>query len=83
LQIQNYFFAIDNVVNYKIEFVSKSLIKVTITSLAPVPHTAIRDDIQRMFEVKTRPIIKDAPFILPESSGKFISIKPKREANYV
>lgn len=83
LQIQNYFFAIDNVVNYKIEFVSKSLIKVTIMSLAPVPHTAIRDDIQRMFEVKTRPIIKDAPFILPESSGKFISIKPKREANYV
>jgi len=77
VELQDIFFQFEAVVNFKIEQLTASMFKVSVVSIDEFDEDALAVQLQNILELSKPPIIKLSEFILPEQSGKFISVKAK------
>ncbi|MDU0355909.1 hypothetical protein RS130_20260 [Paraglaciecola aquimarina] len=74
-QMQNLFFAIDEIINFKIERLTAKLYKIQVVLCEPSELTGLAEQLQDILELRTPPKLNIVEFICPESSGKYLAIK--------
>jgi phenylacetate-CoA ligase len=75
LEIQDVFLKFPNVINFKLEQITSKIFKISIVCLNEVDTKTLSGNIQRLLELSKPPSIKINEFIIPEQSGKFLSVK--------
>lgn len=75
LAIQDVFFQFSNVINFKLEQVTSKIFKVSIVCLHDVDTKKLSENLQSLLDLPKPPPIKINEFIIPEQSGKFLSVK--------
>ena len=80
---QNLFYSDKQVINFKVEHLFNDNFKVSIVTNGYVDKLALAERLANLLEIKTLPKIKEVAFILPETSGKYLSFKQKKESLYV
>jgi phenylacetate-CoA ligase len=75
LEIQDVFFKYPNIINFKLEQITSKIFKVSIVCLGDVDIKKLSGNIQSLLELSKPPSIKMNEFIIPEQSGKFLSVK--------
>lgn len=80
---QNLFYSDTHVINFKVEHLFNDNFKVSIVTNGYVDKIALAERLANLLEIKTLPKIKEVAFILPETSGKYLSFKQKKETLYV
>ena len=80
--LQNLFFSYPQVLNFKLEQLTAQTFKASVVidptaDADSFDQDALADALQQMLASKQRPAIKRAAFIQPETSGKYLSLKPR------
>jgi len=78
-QMQNLFYSNQNILNFKITEVAPEKFSVLIVKNGEVDKDMLINKLMELLSTKYQPVVKYTPFILPESSGKFLSFKKKRK----
>jgi len=77
VELQDLFFQFEGIVNFKIEQLTASMFKVSVVSIDAFDQEVLARQLQNLLELLNPPVIKLSEFILPEQSGKFMSVKAK------
>ncbi len=78
-QMQNLFYLFENIINFKISEIAPEKFSVLLVKKGEVDIDKLTLSMMKLFFTKYKPVVKDTAFILPESSGKFLSFKKKRK----
>jgi len=81
-QLHNIFYQDENILNFKVEQVTKTNFKVTIVCRGLVDKESIGKSLTRLFGQECLFKIKEVAFILPETSGKYLAFKKKKDTLY-
>ncbi|MGJ8682227.1 hypothetical protein [Paraglaciecola sp.] len=74
-QVQNLFFARDEIINFKVERLTAKMFKIQIVLYKPSELIGFAEELQTIFELSKPPKLHLVEFICPESSGKYIAVK--------
>jgi len=80
--LQNLFYSSENIINFKVDEVITNKFKVAIVCKGAVDKAVLADKLMELLSTKTKPLIKEVSFIMPEASGKYLAFKKKKEASY-
>ncbi len=75
IEIQDAFFQFPDVINFKLEQVTSKTFKVSIVCLNDFDTKELSVNLQSLLDLPKTPFIKINEFIMPEQSGKFLSVK--------
>ncbi len=79
LEIQDIFFQYAEVINFTLENITARIFKVSIVCLSDFDTSELSAHLQVLLELTKPPTIKINEFILPEQSGKFLSVKTTKK----
>ena len=79
LEIQDVFFQFSNVINFKLEQVTSKIFKVSVVCLNDLDTDKLSKNLQFLLNLPKPPSIKINEFIMPEQSGKFLSVKTMKK----
>jgi phenylacetate-CoA ligase len=79
VEIQDVFFQFSNVINFKLEQVTSKIFKVSVVCLNDIDTDKLSKNLQFLLDLPKPPSIKINEFIMPEQSGKFLSVKTMKK----
>lgn len=79
IEIQNVFFQFPDIINFQLEIITPKIFKVVIVCLNDFDTKKLSEQLQVLLELPKSPVIKISEFILPEQSGKFLSVKTRNK----
>lgn len=80
IEIQGVFLQFSDVINFKLEQITAKIFKVSIVCLNDFDTTELTENLRSLLELSKAPSIKINEFIMPEQSGKFLSVKTIKRA---
>jgi len=75
LEVQDVFFQFSEIINFKLEQIAAKVFKISIVCLNEFDTEILSAKLQALLELTKPPSIRKNEFILPEQSGKFLSVK--------